>query len=224
MDDCRAILDHWRDRVQPSRVGSRADAAEGHFVTSELGATVMMQPRRSTERGEFGLSSLVTVISLFAGALGPIATVCWSDADVEAEVDWYVVAVTAPEDWTDEMKKQIVEAVAERVRLEQEKTAARNVRSSRVGIEWDAVRASAPEDWSEQLRSQISSAGYDTHMVASQVRAEYAASVLERTDEEVDWDAVTSISSEAWTDDVRAGILRSVARRARELQQKAAPD
>ena len=66
-------------------------------------------------------------------------------------VDWKAVQSTPPEEWSQDLKDQIVaaghdlRAIAQRVRLGQEKEATRE--SEPDGIDWDAVKSSQPEEW-----------------------------------------------------------------------------
>ena len=87
-------------------------------------------------------------------------------------VDWRAAMATAPEDWSDEWKEQIVAAgheledIMEKIRERQalmrdgdDRTKAEQTKDD--DVDWRAAMATAPEDWSDELKEQIAAARHE---------------------------------------------------------------
>ena len=88
-------------------------------------------------------------------------------------VDWRAAMATAPEEWSEELKAQIVaagydlEEVVEKIGMRKQGIA-REGKTDDV-VDWRAAMATAPEEWSEELKAQIVAAGYDLEEVAEKI-------------------------------------------------------
>lgn len=96
--------------------------------------------------------------------------------------------VTAPEDWSDELKAAIVRAgwdldeFTEGIGARQE--IAREGKTED-GVDWRAAMATDPEEWSEELKAQIVAAGYDLEEMAEGIRVRQQAEREARELEEI---------------------------------------
>jgi len=114
-------------------------------------------------------------------------------AQTSDDVDWETVKTTPPEEWSEELKEQIVAAgynlreVAQRVRQGQEKEAAGDERNNEDGVDWETVKTTPPEEWSEELKAQIVAAGHGVDAIAERVRL---GQVEKEDGKEADLDAI----------------------------------
>ena len=183
--------------------------------------------RRALDGGARRMRALSRVLTavLLCG-LGGITLPSSGIADAgDVAFDWEAVAAIAPEDWSPELKEQILQAVADRLSHDREDT--RDERGSVDGVDWRLVLATAPEDWSQDLRDQIEAAGHDLEAVARRARYNQRKEESGRTDRAgeagVDWELVAATAPEDWSDEMKGQILRSVARRLRAGQEREAP-
>jgi beta-lactamase regulating signal transducer with metallopeptidase domain/polyhydroxyalkanoate synthesis regulator phasin len=127
------------------------------------------------------------------------------------DFDWSAVKSTPPEEWSEDLKEQILQAVADRMRRGEEKTRIRAEDKREDGVDWKAVQSTPPEEWSQDLKDQIVAAGHDLRAIAQRVRlGQEKEATRESEPDGIDWDAVKSSPPEEWSDDLKARILQFV--------------
>ena len=88
----------------------------------------------------------------------------------DQDFDWSAVKSTPPEEWSEDLKEQILQAVADRMRLGAEKTRTHAEDKREDGVDWESVKSTPPEEWSQDLKDQIVAAGHDLRAIAQRVR------------------------------------------------------
>ena len=129
---------------------------------------------RRVRRGGFCSYALV-VLSLCAMALVTLSSSATADATEGEEIDWEKVKSTPPEEWSDELKKQIaaaghdLDAIAERVRHANDADKDDALSEFKRGVIARAM-AQPPEEWSEELKAAIARVGWNLEEFAESVR------------------------------------------------------
>ena len=179
-------------------------AAESHLA-QRIRRTLAGGVRRMSTR-----SRVITAVVL----CGACAAVLPSTgiAQTRDSVDWEMARTTAPEEWSEELKSQIIaaghdlEEIAERIRLRQQEEVARRTDedgdSDRLAEFQRGVAARAmatpPEEWDEEMKRAIRRAGWDPVVLAERVR-QARASDSESVDlSELQSGASTVIQERTW--------------------------
>ena len=147
----------------------------------------------------------------------------------DQDFDWSAVKSTPPEEWSEDLKEQILQAVADRMRRGEEKTETRGEDKRDDGVDWKAVQSTPPEEWSQDLKDQIVAAGHDLRAIAQRVRlGQEKEATRESESDGIDWESVKSTPPEEWSQDLKDQIvaaghdLRGIAQRVRLGQEKEA--
>jgi len=199
-------------------------------VFTAVESDLALRIRRALGGGvrRMGVRSRVLAAILLCGMAG--VTLPYSGiADAGDEVDWDVVRSTAPEEWSEELKAQIVaaghdvDALAERVRQGQRQGA----REDRI---WRAAMATDPDEWSDRLKAAILELkpGSTIEEIAEGIRQRQQAARTKRgQDDGVDWKTVKTTPPEQWSEELKAQIaaaghdVETLAERVRQGQAAA---
>ena len=186
---------------------------------------------RRVRRGGFCSYALV-VLSLCAMALVTLSSSGTADATEGEEIDWEKVKSTPPEEWSDELKKQIVaaghdlDAIAERVRHANDADKDDALSEFKRGVIARAM-AQPPEEWSEELKAAIARVGWNLEEFAESVRQrQKTARSRADADDPVDWEAVKSTAPENWPQELKEQIaaagydVDALAARVRQRQRE----
>ena len=147
---------HLRRRAQVHRDGPLVDALR-------RARRIRRTPLGGSARRMGTKARLLVAVTLCA--LAAVTLPASGIAQDRDGVDWERVKTTPPEEWTQELKDQIaaaghdvdahdVDAIAERVRLGQEKKASRRDPDPEARV-WRAAMATDPDEWSEELQARI---------------------------------------------------------------------
>ncbi len=206
-------------------------AAESHLA-QRIRRTLAGGVRRMSTR-----SRVITAVVL----CGACAAVLPSTgiAQTRDSVDWEMARTTAPEEWSEELKSQIIaagydlEAIAERIRLGQQEDARRTEGdgdSDRLAEFQRGVAARAmaipPEEWNERLKAAIVRAGWDLDEFTEGIRQRQAFAHQAKREDGIDWRAVAAMPPEEWSEELKSQIiaaghdLEEIAERIRLRQQE----